>query len=47
MSKVIVVGVGNVGVICVNVLVYKDIVKEVVLLDIKGDLVCGKVLDSW
>lgn len=47
MSKVIVVGVGNVGVICVNVLVYKDLVNEVVFLDIKGDMVWGKVLDSW
>lgn len=47
MSKVIVVGVGNVGVICVNVLAYKDLVNEVVLLDIKGDMVWGKVLDSW
>lgn len=47
MSKVIVIGVGNVGVICVNVLVYKDFVKEVVLFDICGDVVCGKVFDSW
>lgn len=47
MSKVTVVGAGNVGATCANVLAHKDIVKEVVLLDIKGDLARGKALDSW
>ena len=47
MSKVTVVGAGNVGATCANVLAHKDLVKEVVLLDIKGDLARGKALDSW
>lgn len=47
MSKVTVVGAGNVGATCANVLAHKDLVKEVVLLDIKGDLAAGKALDSW
>ena len=38
MAKVTVVGAGNVGATCANVLAHKDIVKEVVLLDIKGDV---------
>lgn len=47
MSKVTVVGAGNVGATCANVLAHKDVVKQVVLLDIKGDLAKGKALDSW
>lgn len=47
MSKVTVVGAGNVGATCANVLAHKDIVREVVLLDLKGDLARGKALDSW
>lgn len=47
MSKVTVVGAGNVGATCANVLAHKDIVNEVVLVDIKGDLARGKALDSW
>jgi len=47
MSKVTVVGAGNVGATCANVLAHKDIVKEVVLLDIKGDTARGKALDTW
>lgn len=47
MSKVTVVGAGNVGATCANVLAHKDIVKEVILLDIKGDMARGKALDSW
>ena len=47
MSKVTVVGAGNVGATVANVLAHKDIVNEVVLLDIKGDLARGKALDSW
>ena len=47
MSKVTVVGAGNVGATVANVLAHKDIVKEVVLLDIKGDFAKGKALDSW
>ena len=47
MSKVTVVGAGNVGATVANVLAHKDLVKEVVLLDIKGDFAKGKALDSW
>lgn len=47
MSKVTVVGAGNVGATVANVLAHKDFVKEIVLLDIKGDMAKGKALDSW
>ncbi len=47
MSKVTVIGAGNVGATCANVLAHQDIVKEVVLLDIQGDMARGKALDSW
>jgi malate dehydrogenase len=47
MSKVTVVGAGNVGATVANVLAHKDVVKEVVLLDIQGDLARGKALDTW
>ena len=47
MSKVTVVGAGNVGATVANVLAHKDIVKEVVLLDIKGDFAKGKALDTF
>jgi len=46
MSKVTVVGAGNVGATCANVLAHADLVKEVVLLDIKGDFARGKALDT-
>ena len=47
MSKVTVIGAGNVGATVANVLAHRDIVKEVVLLDIQGNLAKGKALDSW
>jgi malate dehydrogenase len=47
MSKITVVGAGNVGATVANVLAHKDIVNEIVLLDIKGDFAKGKALDSW
>lgn len=47
MSKVTVIGAGNVGATCANVLAHKDIVKEVVVIDIVGKLAEGKALDSW
>lgn len=47
MSKITVVGAGNVGATVANVLAHKDIVNEVVMIDIKGDLAKGKALDSW
>ncbi len=47
MSKVTVVGAGNVGATVANVLAHKDIVNEVVILDIKGNFAKGKALDTW
>lgn len=47
MQKITVVGAGNVGATVANVMAHHDIVKEVVLLDIQGDLARGKALDSW
>jgi malate dehydrogenase len=47
MSKVTVIGAGNVGATCANVLAHKDIVKQVVMLDIAGNTAKGKALDSW
>lgn len=47
MSKVTIVGAGNVGATVANVLAHKDIVNEIVLLDIQGDLARGKALDTW
>lgn len=45
MSKVTVVGAGNVGATCANVLVTKQVADEVVLLDIKEGVSEGKAMD--
>lgn len=45
MSKVTVVGAGNVGATCANVLVTNNIADEVVLIDIKEGLAEGKTMD--
>ncbi|AHM63326.1 malate dehydrogenase (NAD) [Flammeovirgaceae bacterium 311] len=45
--KVTVVGAGNVGATCADVLAYREIVNEVVLIDIKEGLSEGKALDIW
>jgi malate dehydrogenase len=47
MSKVTVVGAGNVGATCANVIAHKELVNEVVLLDIKEGVAEGKSLDMW
>jgi len=47
MSKVTVIGAGNVGATCADVLAHKGIINEVVLLDIKENLAEGKSLDLW
>jgi malate dehydrogenase len=47
MRKVTVIGSGNVGATVANVLAHKDLVNEIVLLDIKGDMAKGKALDMW
>ncbi len=45
--KVTVVGAGNVGATCAQIVAQKNIVSEVVLLDIKEGLSEGKSLDLW
>jgi malate dehydrogenase len=45
--KVTVVGAGNVGATCAQVVAEKNIVREVVLLDIKEGISEGKSLDLW
>jgi malate dehydrogenase len=45
--KVTVVGAGNVGATCANVIAQKDIVNKVVLIDIKEGVSEGKALDIW
>ena len=47
MSKVTVVGAGNVGATCANVLAHSDVFNEVVLIDIQGNMAKGKALDTW
>ena len=45
MTKVTVVGAGNVGATCANVLVTNNVADEVVLIDIKQGLAEGKTMD--
>lgn len=45
--KVTVVGAGNVGSTCANVIAHKELCNEVVLLDIKEGVAEGKSLDMW
>jgi len=45
MSKVTVVGAGNVGATCANVLAFKEIADQVVMLDVKEGVSEGKALD--
>jgi len=45
--KVTVVGAGNVGATCAQVIAQKNIVQEVVLIDIKEGISEGKSLDLW
>ncbi|MGL5228424.1 MAG: malate dehydrogenase [Bacteroidales bacterium] len=47
MAKITVVGAGNVGATCANVLAVREIASEVVLLDIKEGFAEGKVLDIF
>lgn len=47
MKKITVVGAGNVGATCANVIASKNLASEVVLLDIKEGLAEGKALDIW
>jgi malate dehydrogenase len=45
MSKVTVVGVGNVGATCANVLAFNEVADEVVMLDVKEGISEGKAMD--
>ena len=47
MQKITVIGAGNVGATCANVIAQKDLAKEVVLVDIKEGIAEGKALDIW
>ena len=43
MSKVTVVGAGNVGATCANVLAFNEVADEVVMLDVKEGVSEGKI----
>jgi malate dehydrogenase len=45
--KITVVGAGNVGATCADVLAYREVANEIVLIDIKEGLSEGKALDIW
>jgi malate dehydrogenase len=45
--KVTVVGAGNVGATCADVLAYREVANEIVLVDIKEGFAEGKALDIW
>jgi malate dehydrogenase len=45
MSKITVIGAGNVGATCANVMAQKELASEIVLLDIKEGVAEGKALD--
>lgn len=45
--KITVVGAGNVGATCADVLAYREVANEVVLVDIKEGFAEGKALDIW
>lgn len=47
MKKVTVVGAGNVGATCANVLAHNEIANQIVLVDIKEGIAEGKSLDIW
>lgn len=47
MEKITVVGAGNVGATCANVIAHKDLCRELVLVDVKEGLAEGKALDIW
>src|SRR5215210_7111606 len=45
--KITVVGAGNVGATCANVIAHKELASQVVLVDIKEGIAEGKSLDIW
>jgi malate dehydrogenase len=47
MTKVSVIGAGNVGATCADVLAQREVANQVVLLDIRENFAEGKALDIW
>ena len=47
MDRITVIGAGNVGATCANVIAHKNLAKEIVLVDIKEGVAEGKALDIW
>jgi len=47
IMKITVVGAGNVGATCADVIAHKELANEVVLVDIKENFAEGKALDIW
>ena len=45
--KITVVGAGNVGATCADVLAYREVANQIVLIDIKEGIAEGKSLDIW
>jgi malate dehydrogenase len=45
--KITVVGAGNVGATCADVLAYREVGNQIVLIDIKEGIAEGKALDIW
>jgi len=45
--KITVVGAGNVGATCADVLAYREVANEIILVDIKEGIAEGKALDIW
>ncbi len=45
--KVTIVGAGNVGATCADVLAYREVANEIILVDIKEGSAEGKALDIW
>jgi malate dehydrogenase len=47
MNKITIIGAGNVGATCANVIAHKDLAREVIMIDIKEGVAEGKALDIW
>jgi malate dehydrogenase len=45
--KITVIGAGNVGATCANVIAHKALANQIVLVDVKEGLAEGKALDMW
>ena len=45
--KITVIGAGNVGATCANVIAHKALANQIVLIDVKPGLAEGKALDMW